>query len=349
MQFNLVEFNPLNADERHWQLFIDFHNKYHDLINKGDPKEPDDILKKQIIIQAKSPEINFTMFQIMPENTDELAGVFIYAFFSESSPSYEQNKHIAMVELAILPKYRHMGIATKVIKKLVDYCKKDNKTIIISSGEEKEGEEFIKYIGGIVALKEIENRVYLKDINWDMINDWIKQGSERNSDVTIRFFERVPDDIIDEFCKMYTETINQVPMGDLDVKDLTFTPETLRREEEDRAKIGRIKHTVITIQPNGEISAMSELMYSPTNPKIMHQGLTSTREKYRGNGLGKWVKALMLNKIKKEYTDVEFISTGNATTNAPMLSINKRIGFKEHKISMNFQITIEQLEKYLNR
>ena len=41
------------------------------------------------------------------------------------------------------------------------------------------------------------------------------------------------------------------------------------------------------------------------------------------------------------------VTTGNATTNAPMLSINNQLGFKKHKETVSAQIPIKQLKNYL--
>ncbi|NHJ26401.1 MAG: N-acetyltransferase, partial [Candidatus Lokiarchaeota archaeon] len=65
-------------------------------------------------------------------------------------------------------------------------------------------------------------------------------------------------------------------------------------------------------------------------------------------GIGKWLKASMLLKIREEYPQVKIVTTGNANSNAPMLSINNRLGFKVHKESINAQITIEQLAEFLS-
>ena len=56
----------------------------------------------------------------------------------------------------------------------------------------------------------------------------------------------------------------------------------------------------------------------------------------------------MLLYVREKYPEVNIITTGNATTNAPMLSINNRLGFKVHKESVGAQITIDQLAKHFD-
>jgi RimJ/RimL family protein N-acetyltransferase len=80
---------------------------------------------------------------------------------------------------------------------------------------------------------------------------------------------------------------------------------------------------------------------------MLTQGLTGVVQNYRGQGKGKWVKAAMLLKIRDEFPDIKVISTGNATSNAPMIAINERLGFNLHHETYNMQIDTDKLGKYL--
>ncbi len=57
----------------------------------------------------------------------------------------------------------------------------------------------------------------------------------------------------------------------------------------------------------------------------------------------------MLLEIKECFPEVKVVRTENATTNAPMLSINDRLGFKFYRESIEAQIELDQLNKYLKQ
>ncbi|MHA1480977.1 MAG: GNAT family N-acetyltransferase, partial [Candidatus Thorarchaeota archaeon] len=80
---------------------------------------------------------------------------------------------------------------------------------------------------------------------------------------------------------------------------------------------------------------------------MLIQQLTGVDQNYRGQGKGKWVKAAMLLKVREKFPDIETISTANASSNAPMLAINERLGFKLNKEIFNVQIDTEKLGEYL--
>lgn len=347
MEFDIHPFNPSEASEDQWQSLLVFMKKYHELIRPNDPREPDEIRKKGLIMQYENPELDLFLHGLSLPGDKTLFGLYMYAYFTPESPSYENNKYLAITDITILPKYRQNGVASKLMADLYPKLIKEEKHVLISNSEEAVAKDVIAKFGGIVAQLNIENRVYMKDVDWEMISKWSQEGIKKSPNTKLIFNDVIPDNIIEEYAKMFTETMNQIPRDELDISDMTATPKTIRKEEEDRKAINRIKVGVLTIEDNGDISSLSELIYSPTNNTLMQVGLTSTHEKYRGKGLGKWVKAETLLKVKNEYPSVEYISTHNATSNAPMLSINERIGFKKHKEAITVQITTEKLGAYL--
>ncbi|MEE9601209.1 MAG: N-acetyltransferase, partial [Thermoplasmata archaeon] len=65
--------------------------------------------------------------------------------------------------------------------------------------------------------------------------------------------------------------------------------------------------------------------------------------------LGKWLKAAMLLRVREKFPQIQVVVTDNATSNAAMLSINERLGFRPHKEGVWAQITLEALEDYLRK
>ncbi|MCK4877831.1 MAG: GNAT family N-acetyltransferase, partial [Candidatus Heimdallarchaeota archaeon] len=192
------------------------------------------------------------------------------------------------------------------------------------------------------------NRLNFADVDWNMIEEWEKEGPNRSPETKLEFFYSIPDEIIEPYSKIYTETLNQQPLGDLDLKDIIYTPENLREMEKRHTELGRTHLTYITVEPNGEISGLTEMLFAPERETMIIQLLTGVKQEHRGRGLGKWLKAKMMLRIKEEFPSVKIASTDNATTNTPMLSINDRLGFKVHKEGITGQMKTEELGKYLD-
>jgi len=80
-----------------------------------------------------------------------------------------------------------------------------------------------------------------------------------------------------------------------------------------------------------------------TITQFIEQEFTGVRSDARGRGLGKWLKAAMLLHVHDVYPDLLTVVTGNASSNGPMLAINTKMGFKEHRQGNEYQITREKL------
>ena len=77
--------------------------------------------------------------------------------------------------------------------------------------------------------------------------------------------------------------------------------------------------------------------------------LTAVARPWRGRGLAKGVKAAMMRLIRDRHPDIRFITTSNANVNAPMLSINTRLGFAEHRRTASYQIGPDAISDFLAR
>jgi RimJ/RimL family protein N-acetyltransferase len=79
----------------------------------------------------------------------------------------------------------------------------------------------------------------------------------------------------------------------------------------------------------------------------MHQRLTAVARRWRGKGLAKGVKAAMLQLVRERHPEVALAVTHNAEVNAPMLAINRRLGFAAHRHDGLYQIGTESLRTFL--
>lgn len=106
---------------------------------------------------------------------------------------------------------------------------------------------------------------------------------------------------------------------------------------------------MLSREPDGSFSGMTEVSYNrKTEPGKVWQGMTGVRKANQGRGIGKWLKAEMIVYLKEHYPGINEIDTGNATTNAPMLSINRRLGFRTVRDDVTFKISVNNLLEQLD-
>jgi mycothiol synthase len=79
----------------------------------------------------------------------------------------------------------------------------------------------------------------------------------------------------------------------------------------------------------------------PYEAGLVHQWFTGVDPAVRGRG--KWLKAAMLLHLRVVHPDTVAIETGNAGSNAPMLSINHQLGFRLRRTETLYQVDRETL------
>jgi GNAT superfamily N-acetyltransferase len=96
-------------------------------------------------------------------------------------------------------------------------------------------------------------------------------------------------------------------------------------------------------EADGSLSGMTDVSYHPARPDRVQQRFTGVRPDCRGRGIGKWLKAEMLVRIRDAYPQARWVVTENATSNAAMLAINRALGFRAHRAGSTYQIGLETL------
>lgn len=96
-----------------------------------------------------------------------------------------------------------------------------------------------------------------------------------------------------------------------------------RRQAED----GRFwpQGVLFAVTQGGEVAALTELYADATDPTRLQTGLTGTRREWRRRGVALALKLTALNLAHDH--GAQSVWTDNASSNAPMLGLNDRLGF----------------------
>ncbi len=300
-------------------------------------------------ILNQHPHWSHPRWLALEKKTNRVLGFAFLEYKNENSPDYSDESHIAYFDIQVLQDFRRNGIGTSLLRALSKGAKSLGKIKLMGEYTLDSGRNFSERYNSHIGSEHVENRLYIKDIDWDLVKTWIKEGQEKAPGVTIKTYTEIPDSIIDEFCELYTETEAQAPDYDSgEIESIWGTNPQERRESEKLIKEkGRYWITMVSHEPDGHLSGLTEIYHSPDLPFFISQDLTGVRKQYRGRSLGKRLKAEMLFYVKEHFPKAECVVTGNAHQNAPMLSINYRLGFKKFITWFMFSYKIEELEKIL--
>lgn len=348
MDIEIRPFDVIEASSDDWSRLDEFMGEWYEVFYPDEEYQPG-AMKKQIQIERSF--VNITMYEAVDLQRDEkMAAFFWMMYFRKDSPSYEENKHMCEIRGPnVRQTYLRRGLATRMLPYIRDEMEKYGTHMLTGPAMNEAGRSLVQKIGGKEAQIMQDNRLNLSEVDWGMIHGWVDDGPRRSPRTQIEFYHSVPDDILEQYCDVYTEVFNQAPRDELKTGDTIFTPESWK-ETMERLSEAQAKYlTAVTLESDGSVSGLTDVIWLPERPAVLMQRLTGVRMKYRGRGLGKWLKGALLLRVKDEFPDVTSVSTANATSNDPMLDINRRMGFKLYREIYLYQLELEQLKKYLHR
>lgn len=237
----------------------------------------------------------------------------------------------------LLRAFRRRGIGTMWLRRACERMRDAGVEDLHCRCHLPDERQFLERVGFDYVKSDGHSELDLETLDWGMVRDW---ASGAAPGVRMEFFpERFPDERLIE----YLSIRNLFP-------DLGQARETL---EETRANMDRmvgpdgLYHTVLAVEEDGSVSGMTEMLWYPDRPEKAVQEFTGVAPDRRGRGIGKAVKAAMLEFVRDRHPELKAITTTNETRNAPMLSINERLGFRRTKETEQYRISKSDLEAWL--
>jgi GNAT superfamily N-acetyltransferase len=210
------------------------------------------------------------------------------------------------------------------------------------------GEQFMTAIGAQAAMRAVTNQLVMAEVPDGLLQQWIDQGRQSSGSYRLGFWEgSYPHEALESMARI-RQAMNEAPLDDLEVNDMEWTPEMIMQYDA-TLEARKIKRWTYYVQENdtGEVVGYTEMYWSPDKPALGQQGDTAVLRAHRNHGLGRWLKAEMLQKVQAERPEAALIRTGNANSNAPMLKINHELGFTPYRAETLWQVPLATVQSYL--
>ena len=262
----------------------------------------------------------------------------------------EDNQHIVNVDLGVLAAYRRRGIGTALLARAVGVAEEIGRTLLVSQSVDlvSDGEHFARRVGANLGMSQGMNRLVLADVDRDRVRRWVEQGPIRAEGYSLVAADgRYPDELVEQIVDL-SAVMNTAPRDDLDMEDERPTVHHSREWEETNLPLGIERwYLAARHDATGELVGWTEVGWWPTIPMTVWQWGTGVRPEHRGNAIGKWLKAVMLQRILDERPQAIDIRTTNADSNDAMLGINHALGFRKYHTHLWWQLPVEQAKAYL--
>lgn len=262
----------------------------------------------------------------------------------------KDNLHVTYTITFVHPDWRRMGIGKAFLRRIVETADKENRRLlgVIVNDAVESGTAFVKAVGFEVGRTDEWNQVKIADVDRDLMRSWVEMGKEKAAGFEIGFWDALPpEEDLEGMAKVIDVGVNDAPSEDLDIEDIEYTPERVRETYENMIKQGRVILTkYVRETQTGELAGATVVSWHPEQAHELSQHGTMVKPKFRGKGMGRWVKAAMFEKVVERLPEVKVIRTANTASNAPMLKINHEMGFTMYKREVLYQISINQVKEF---
>src|SRR3990170_8011923 len=230
-------FDPKTASREAWARYHVFRRVRHAEEDPEDPLNSD--AQEEALMKRDDPEGDDLIRVAVDPATGAYVGVLWFSHFFEASPSYATNGHIAWTGVGVILPHRRRGVGTALLRLLPDLARAYKVTQLFGWAQEEDGKAFLRAVGADIGSYRRENRLDLDLVDWPMVERWAREGAARSPDTILRWFRnRIDDDVIVPYAKVYTEVGNQQPRDRLELGDFIITPDLLREKADRLASFG---------------------------------------------------------------------------------------------------------------
>ncbi len=341
----IISLDIKNAD---LQTFERLHTLFMRIEAERNPDDPP--LSLELLKQRWRNEPDFVKLQAwaVEQSAEQPFVAFAWAAYLET----EENRHLMQAMSNVLPEYRRQGLGRQLLGQITKYTHIQQRHLLLftTSSRVPAGAAFMQAMGATMAMESHSNELCLADINPALLGSWLEAGQKLTDMYTLQFWNspyterQIPDMLV------LQELVNQAPREDLDVEDFRTTAEQLRQLDLSLIASGQQRWTaVIHERSTGRPVGFTELFLETQRPGLIQQGLTGVFPEFRNHGLGRWLKAAMLERLMRQWPEARIIRTANAGSNAPMLKINTELGFHAAHVQQAWQVELEQAEAFATR
>lgn len=311
------------------------------------PDDPPELLEETInFMQNIPPMLKAGAWAAWRDDDDsEMVGYGVVYFMSMG-----ENKHLVEFNVYVVPEMRRQGIGRRLLESVVELPLSEGRRLMMTQTSERipAGEVGMKKLGAKMGMATHVFQLDVAELDLDQLRMWQERAQERASGFELGLWEGpYPEADLSAIAELY-QVMNFAPHDDLELEDEHYTPEHLRQMEQLKFASGEVRWTMYARErASGEFAGFTEVMWNPNSPEILRQDGTGVHPRFRNKGLGRWLKAALMDKILHERPQVKRVRTTNADSNAAMLHINEEMGFKPYQSQYFWQIEVDEVLAYL--
>lgn len=338
-------FDPDRATAAQWAEYHAYRRARHVEDLPDDPLFGDAEFEQ--VLRTRSPLVESHRF--VARDHGVLAGNLILSHRREGTPGHADFAAFVDVFGGVLQAHRRRGVATALLGTAHAFMARAGQTTATFKVHHAASNAFLQAIGATQKHRMAENRLPFEGLDAPTLARWEAEAATAANGLRWELHAgRVPMARLAELMAPFTELINEQPLGALQTPRIRYELEGYVSWYADMDRRGG-EHFLVLLLDGDDVAAMCDASWDRRFPDRVYQGLTAVARPWRGRGLAKGVKAAMLALVRARHPQTRLMVTHNANVNAPMLSINRRLGFAVHQENTMYQIDRDTLGTALRR
>jgi GNAT superfamily N-acetyltransferase len=240
--------------------------------------------------------------------------------------------HLGQFTIDVHPDHRRRGLGSLLLDTVASAARAERRrSLVVEASSDTPGVAFLEAKGFACVLSL---SLLLLDVREAGDVHTIVHGEHPGYRLT-RWLGVVPNELAETFADAKS-AMGDMPTGDMDYGTTTWDADRVRDMAEVVEKRGDTLLTVAALHGD-TIAGFTELVIPVGDGTRAIQSDTAVVPVHRGNGLGLWVKAAMIDWLRAEWPAVREIETDNAEDNEHMLAVNERLGFRPLRKTRQYQ------------
>ena len=181
-QFEIESFDLKNASPAEYAAFSAFANQIR---AERLPDDPPFSLEELIQRWRSIPPI-VEVFQFVVRMAAKEA---IIAAGDIQVSRTQDNQHLAPFNIAVLPQFRRLGLARRLLAEHVSVAQRENRRLMITQTNERTpaGESFMHRLGAEKGLEGHTNQLKISEVDRNLVQQWQARAAERAAGFELGF------------------------------------------------------------------------------------------------------------------------------------------------------------------
>ena len=262
-----------------------------------------------------------------------------------------ENLHSVEMMVMVDPNGRRRGVGTALVEHIASRARADGRRVLnsivdvpVAVAQTHPSGPFARHLGFAATMAGNTRILRLPMDVTRMVELREAVATARGADHyrTLTFTAPWPGEYVEDHCELRRRMSTDEPAGDGEREEEHWDAQRLADADRlfaDRGAtvlVGAAEHV-----PSGRVVAMSEILLAEDTRRQAWQMITVVHPEHRGHRLGLAVKVANLTALMEVSPTVEFMITGNAAVNTPMIAVNDMMGFEIDGIGNFWQRTLD--------